>query len=142
MTNKNAFGRSERLSGRKQIETLFNAGISFNVSPFKIFFTVEETGRPVEIRILVAVPKKKFKHAVDRNRVKRKIREAYRLNKSYLLNNLVTQTLSLNIGFIYIDPEKDPASAVIHKAMVTCLEKMARTVNTGLTSDSNSTVRT
>lgn len=83
----------------------------------------------MEVKILVAVPKKKFKHAVDRNRAKRKIREAYRLNKSHLLNNLVSQTSSVNIGFVYVDPEKDPSFAVIQKAMVASLEKLARLIN-------------
>lgn len=91
----------------------------------------------MEIKILVAVSKKKFKHAVDRNRVKRKIREAYRLNKSHLLNNMVTQTLSLNIGFVYVDLDRDPSFAALQNAMVTCLEKLARLVSSTLTSDLN-----
>lgn len=141
MTNQYAFGRNERLSGRNQVETLFNAGKSFNLNPFKIFFTVEESGKALEIRILVAVSKKKFKHAVDRNRVKRKIREAYRLNKSHLLNNLVTHALSLNIGFVYIDSEKDPSFALMQKAMITCLEKVVRFVNSNLPADLNPSER-
>ncbi len=141
MTNQYTFGRNERLSGRNQVETLFGSGKSFNQNPFKVFFTAEETGKPMEIKILVAVSKKKFKHAVDRNRVKRKIREAYRLNKSHLLNNLLTQTAQLNIGFVYVDFDKDPSFTVLQKAMVNCLEKLARLVNSTFTSDMNATVK-
>ena len=137
MTDPYTFGRKERLSGRNQVETLFGAGKSFNQHPFKVFFTVEETGKPLEIKILVAVSKKKFKHAVDRNRVKRKIREAYRLNKSYLLNTLLTQTTNLNIGFVYVDFEKDPSFTVLQKAMVACLEKLTRQVNASFTAGVN-----
>jgi ribonuclease P protein component len=135
MTNQYAFGRSERLSGRNSVETLFSAGKSFNLNPFKIFFTVVETGRPLEVRILVAVSKKKFRNAVDRNRVKRKIREAYRLNKSHLLNNVSNQTSILNIGFVYVAVEKDPSFAMMQKAMITCLDKVARLVNAPLPHD-------
>lgn len=129
MIHQYTFGRNERLSGRNQVETLFGAGKSFHVTPFKVFFTVEKTEKSMEIKILVAVSKKKFKHAVDRNRVKRKIREAYRLNKPHLLNNLAIQNSSLSIGFVYIDFDKDPSFDSLQKAMVACLEKLARLVS-------------
>ena len=135
MTNQYTFGKNERLSGRNSVETLFGAGKSFNLNPFKIFYTVEQTGMPLEVKILVAVSKKKFRHAVDRNRLKRKTREAYRLNKSLLLNNLTTHTSSLNIGFVYVDSEKDPSFALIQKSMITCLEKITRLINTNLSAD-------
>lgn len=135
MTNQNTFGKNERLSGRNQVETLFGAGKSFNMNPFKVLFSFEENAKTLEVKILVAVSKKKFKHAVDRNRVKRKIREAYRLNKTFLLNNLVIQSSTLNIGFVYVGSEKDPAFDALQKAMVTSLEKVARLVNSSLKPD-------
>lgn len=139
MTNQYTFGKNERLAGRNSVERLFGTGKSFNLNPFKIFYTVEETGMPVDVRILVAVSKKKFRHAVDRNRLKRVIREAYRLNKSLLLNNLTTHTSSLNIGFVYVDSEKNPSFAIIQKSMITCLEKIARLVNANLSADLSAT---
>ncbi|MFO7369937.1 MAG: ribonuclease P protein component [Bacteroidales bacterium] len=139
MTNQYTFGKNERLSGRNSVERLFGSGKSFNLNPFKIFYTVEETGMPPEVRILVAVSKKKFRHAVNRNRLKRIIREAYRLNKSHVLNNLDTHTSSLNIGFVYVDSEKDPSFALIQKSMITCLEKIARLVNENLSAGLSAT---
>ncbi len=55
--------------------------------------------------ILVSVPKKKFKHATDRNRIKRMIREAYRLNKQELIDSLQGQEYKLLIAFLYIGKE-------------------------------------
>ncbi len=139
MTQQNTFGKNERLSGRNSVERLFGVSKSFNLNPFKIFYNVEETGMPLEVKILVAVSKKKFKHAVDRNLLKRKIREAYRLNKSHLLNALATHTSSLNIGFVYVASEKDPPFTLIQKSMITCLEKIVRLANAHPSADQSAT---
>lgn len=139
MTNQHTFRKNERLSGRNSVETLFDAGKSFNLNPFKIFYTVEAAGMPPEVRILVAVSKKKFRHAVDRNRLKRKIREAYRLNKSLLLNSLTSNNSSLNIGFVYVDSDMDPSYALVQKSMIACLEKIARLASASLSADSTAT---
>lgn len=76
--------KSERLSSQKQIQALFSNGKSFNARPFAIrYLELAEPGQN-EHQILVSVSKRNFKHAVDRNRIKRQIREAYRLNKHLL----------------------------------------------------------
>ena len=83
---KNTFKKVERLKKKKDIQELFNRGSSFYLYPFKILFIQENT--PVDEgtchQILISVPKRKFKKAVDRNKLKRRIREAYRLNKRFL----------------------------------------------------------
>ena len=76
--------KSERLSSQKQIQALFSHGKSFNARPFAIRYLELAEPDQNEHQILVSVSKRNFKRAVDRNRIKRQIREAYRLNKHLL----------------------------------------------------------
>jgi len=91
------FPKAERLTGKKKIEELFTDGSSFFLHPFLVKYLLASEGPH---RLLITVPKKKFKRAVDRNRIKRLIREAYRLNKHILYNQ---PTTFLHVGFIYQD---------------------------------------
>lgn len=81
----NTLRKSERLDKKKVIEKMFAGGSrSFSVFPLRVvYLPVEELEAPVSI--LVSVSKRRFKRAVKRNRVKRQIREAYRMNKHGLL---------------------------------------------------------
>ena len=83
-----SFKKSERLKSRKTISRLFNReGNSVAKYPLRlVFMEIEESESPIQFT--VSVSKKKFKRAVDRNRVKRQIREAYRLNKATLFEKL------------------------------------------------------
>ena len=84
----NTLRKSERLDKKKVIEKMFAGGSrSFSVFPLRVvYLPVEELEAPVSI--LVSVSKRRFKRAVKRNRVKRQIREAYRKNKSLLVDEL------------------------------------------------------
>ena len=83
-----SFKKSERLKSRKTIGRLFNReGQSFAKFPLRlVYMEIEESETPIQFT--VSVSKKKFKRAVDRNRVKRQIREAYRLHKAPLFEKL------------------------------------------------------
>ncbi len=91
------FPKAERLCGKKKIEELFTNGSSFFLHPFLVKYLPVPMGPH---RLLITVPKKKFKRAVDRNRIKRLIREAYRLNKHILYNQ---PDAFFHVGFIYQD---------------------------------------
>ncbi len=84
---KNTFKKVERLNKKKYIQELFKRGSSFYLYPFKILFLtaseVEDCDNPFH-QILISVPRRKFKKAVDRNTIRRRVREAYRLNKAAL----------------------------------------------------------
>jgi ribonuclease P protein component len=122
MTGVFTFGKKERLSQRAAIERLFNEGKSFSVPPFRVFYiTAPEAAAPVQI--LIAVPKRKYKKAVDRNKLKRLIREAYRLNKAVLAESVKGH--SLHAGFVYSGEGTIPSFADIEKKMKTCLDKLA-----------------
>jgi len=96
--NKNTFRKNERLNSKIAIEELFKKGSSVFLFPFKIkYMDSSNTG----VSILISVPKRSFKRAVDRNRIKRLIREGYRLHKHELLESLQSQNKGLIISFIY-----------------------------------------
>lgn len=98
------FSKKEKLCSNKQIEELFTKGKSFIIYPLRIVYLIDEEinieGRHPSV--LVSVSKKKLKRAVKRNRVKRLIREAYRLHKTDLYEKLLMEKKVINIAFIYL----------------------------------------
>ncbi|MCI0751549.1 MAG: ribonuclease P protein component [Flammeovirgaceae bacterium] len=93
------FPKSERLYKKKDIEELFEKGSSFYLHPCKVLFIPQSSAG--KNRILVSVSKRNFGKAVDRNRIKRQIREAWRLNK-----HLLGPEKSFTIAYIYSAKEK------------------------------------
>ena len=81
---RQTFKKEERLHEKKLIGTLFKEGKSFYKFPFKVVYFKLEEAEAYPAKVLISVSKHNFKRAVDRNRIKRLIREAYRKNK-YLL---------------------------------------------------------
>lgn len=120
----NTLHKSERLDRKKVIEKMFAGGSrSFSVFPLRVvYLPVEELDVPVSI--LVSVSKRRFKRAVKRNRVKRQIREAYRLNKHLLSNALSGSQTRLAVAFIYLSDELVPSS-VIEERMKIALSRIA-----------------
>jgi ribonuclease P protein component len=126
MAKQYGFGRSERLKSRKQIDELFASGKSLVVFPIRVsyrFFHSEQ----VILQAAVSVSKKYFKKAVDRNRIKRLLREAYRLQKPDFQETLKQKGKSGYLFFIYTD--KGPADyRVIFKAMQDCLKRLEKNI--------------
>jgi ribonuclease P protein component len=102
MSGRFTLGKEERLSHKKQIDRLFNEGHQFIFFPYRIFYQVNEAPADATVQVLISVPKRKFRHAVDRNRIRRVTREAYRLHKYVLVDSLVSKSLKLQIGIVYI----------------------------------------
>ena len=118
----------ERLDKIKIIEKMFAGGSrSFSVFPLRVvYLPVEEL--EADASILISVSKRRFKRAVKRNRVKRQIREAYRVNKHELLNILVERKCRLAIAFIYLSDQLVESSIIEDRmriALVRITEKMA-----------------
>ena len=101
-----SFKKEERLCNVKLIEKLFTDGSSFLVYPFRIVWLSEHGSSVHPVQVLISVPKKRFKRAVDRNLIKRRIREVYRLHKSeYLYPFLNENSSGLILGITYIGNE-------------------------------------
>jgi len=96
----------ERLNSRILIERLFTGGSkSLPAFPLRIVYMPVEGENLPAATILISVPKKRFKRAVKRNRVKRQVREAYRKNKHILLDALKDSGRKIAIAFIWLDNE-------------------------------------
>ena len=124
----NTLHKVERLDKKKIIEKMFAGGSrSFSVFPLRVvYLPVEEL--EADASILISVSKRRFKRAVKRNRVKRQIREAYRVNKHELLNILVERKCRLAIAFIYLSDQLVESSIIedrMRVALVRITEKMA-----------------
>lgn len=99
------FRKEERLCSIKQIEQLYSLGSSFSFYPFRIIHH-PVTSLTVPAQVVISVPKRKFKRAVDRNLIKRQIREAYRFAKTDLFYPaLIEKSIHLHLLIIYTGNE-------------------------------------
>jgi ribonuclease P protein component len=117
-----AFPKEEHLCRKKLIDELFGRGSSFGLYPLRLVWlpTTAPTTDPPQV--LVSVSKRSFKHAVDRNRLKRLMREAYRLNKYRLLEAPGGHSVAL-LAIIYSGKEKKPF-ALVEKKLISGLERL------------------
>jgi ribonuclease P protein component len=116
--------KEERLCSQKVLGELFTSGESFLVYPLKIVFLKTDALQPTPVQAAFAVSKRNFKRAVKRNLMKRRMREAYRLNKPPLYDELAVKELHIAAMFIFIG--KDIAEfAAIEKSMISALKKIA-----------------
>lgn len=100
---RNTYPKSEKLKSQKKIELLFSEGKSVAVYPLRLVYVPIDNKEKTEIQIGVSASKKYLKKATERNRIKRLLREAYRLNKTLLWNDLQH---SFVIMFLYQSKEE------------------------------------
>ena len=114
---RSSFPKQERMVSRQLIEMLFGGGCSHSMAAFPlrvVYMTRERREDEASVQLLISVPKKHFKHAVDRNRVKRQIRESYRRHKDLLTNSL-SDTQQLLIACVWLSDQHEPSSSVERK---------------------------
>jgi ribonuclease P protein component len=120
------FRKWERIVSKKQIESLFEGGESQSLAAFPLRVVYQLTERRqsnTPAQILISVPKKRFKHAVDRNKVKRQVREAFRLHKQPLWE-AIPDDKQLAIAFIWLS-DKHCSTLEVEKRVVSLLRRIA-----------------
>lgn len=121
--------KEERICSKKLINELFTGnGRSMTAFPLRVVFMkrtiVDDQPRAA---MLVSVPKRYFKHAIDRNRVKRQVREAFRRNKSIITQNLTDDHEAVAMAFVWLTDEKFPSSEVENR-MVRLLTRISESL--------------
>ena len=106
MSQSFKFNKAERLKNHHLLSELFISGKSFSAYPLRvIYIPIEEKGLfPAQFSL--SVPKKKFRLAVDRNRIRRQIREAYRLHKHLLYEDLQSKDKRIALMVMYVAKEE------------------------------------
>jgi ribonuclease P protein component len=126
MPKRFGFPKAEHLKSRKQIDALFAEGKAFSVFPIRAIyhFSAAEGG---SLQVGVTASKRYFKKAVDRNRIKRLLREAYRLQKEELVFQVKEYKKSVHIFFVYTDKTIADFETV-KTAMAKCLHRLSKIV--------------
>lgn len=106
--------KAERLHSRKAIGELFGGkGRSLSAFPLRaVYLQRPSVGGEPRVQMLVSVPKRLLRHAVGRNRVKRQVREAFRLHKQPLAERLEGMGLTVSVAFIWLDGRLHDSSRV------------------------------
>ncbi|MCB9336204.1 MAG: ribonuclease P protein component [Flavobacteriales bacterium] len=105
MQFNNRFPKQEKLKSVKDIGFLFESGKSFNAFPLRVVYAKKTTKTGILANVGVSVPKKNIKLAVNRNLIKRRIKEAYRINNHELKNGIKNADVELNIMLVYTAKE-------------------------------------
>ncbi|MEO8086255.1 MAG: ribonuclease P protein component [Bacteroidota bacterium] len=130
--SRHTFTKDERLSSRKLIEKIIAEGKSIHVSPFRLSWAVTEIKTSFPAQLAIAVPKRFFKRAVDRNRIKRLVREVYRKNKSGFYTLLQSKEKQCALLLVY-NGRKVPDYDEVEKKILLTLQKFEEAIlkNTG-----------
>jgi len=119
------FPKKEKLKSKKLIEKLFKEGETLSSFPLKLLYLKVEVPMDAKFKTSVAVSKKNFKHAVKRNRIKRLMRESYRLNKHLVFNNSEG-----NFAFLILYLGKEmPTYPEVEKGVQIILQKFLKKID-------------
>ena len=122
----NALPKCERLCSLRVLRRLFEEGRSGFVYPFRYTYLTEESTSP-SVEVLFSVPKRNHKRANKRNLLKRRMREAYRLNNAELKSEVQARGKALDIALIYSSKEILPSTTIAH-ALTKILAEIAQRV--------------
>ncbi len=117
--------KDEKLCSRTAVDLLFGEGKSLMAFPLRAAYRLRPRGEH-PVQFLISIPKKRIRHAVGRVTLRRRVREAYRLNRRELLQAPLAQTAwGVDIAFVYLDSSLAPYS-VINEKMISLLNRIAQ----------------
>jgi ribonuclease P protein component len=125
LQGKQTFGRDEKLKSKKLIEQLFKEGKSVSQNGFTLVYLNIALSTFYPAQTSFSVPKRNFKHATDRNRVKRLMREVWRKNKAALYKTLAEKNRQLAIMWVY-KGKALPDYDMVNKAMLNCINRLIK----------------
>lgn len=111
MTKPYALAKSERLSSLTAVRRLFKDGASGFVYPFRYMYITDESTTP-SVEVLFSVPKRYHKRANKRNTLRRRMKEAYRLNKASLIESATQRGVDMDIALVYSAKEVLPYKTI------------------------------
>ncbi len=117
------FPKSQRLYSHTDLQWMFSKGQSFYFYPFVCYYNIVYNANKFESKVAVSVSKKRFKHAVDRNKIKRLVREAYRHNKHLIYSTLQHENMELHVVFVYTE-RKILSYYFINKKLILLINKL------------------
>jgi ribonuclease P protein component len=121
----NKFPAKERVKSQKIAEELFSKGSSHYLYPYRLLSLNDPLFKGNMPQVLISVPKRIFKKAVDRNRIKRQIREAYRLNKRKIFASFEKDKMPAYLGIIYTAKEKLDYK-ILEEKLILILERLKK----------------
>ena len=127
MTKQFTYNKQQKLKSRKELDNLFKNGKSFLIFPIKVFYVLGNVIDENKLQCGVGVSKKHFAKAVDRNRIKRLLREGFRLNKLPLQE--VVKTQQLLFFMLFIDKTMPPGYAAVEDKMKLIIAKLIKRYN-------------
>lgn len=120
------FKKEDKLKSRKAIDAVFKDGRSFSNYPLKVIWLPQNTRE--RLQAAVGVSSRNFKKATERNRIKRLMREAYRLQKAALHEHLQAREKSLSVFFLYVGKEL-PLYPIVYDKMGAALQRLIKFVD-------------
>lgn len=127
MTTSQTFKKNERLTSKTAIEALFAKGKSVSALGFKLIWVPHSTSLKISAQIVFVVPKRSFKNATDRNKIKRRMREVWRKNKQQVYDHLKANELKLALGWLYVG-KKIPEYNEVQNAFEQLIKKLKSTL--------------
>ncbi|MEM6539969.1 MAG: ribonuclease P protein component [Bacteroidota bacterium] len=120
-----SFPKKEKLTSKKKFQQLFETGKQVTAFPLLMYYLPIEKSNGPKFKVAVVAPKKHFKSAVQRNRVKRLLRENYRLNKPLIFNNTEGQYA---LVILYLGKEM-PTFSLISSKILSLFKKFLKTIS-------------
>lgn len=133
--------KDEKLCSRTAVDTLFHEGKSLMAFPLRAAYRLRPRDERHPVQFLISIPKKRIRKAVNRVLLRRRIREAYRLNRrELLLANLDGKNCGVDIAFVYLDNSPAPYD-VINEKMCLLLSRIATAASEHETTDKSPEVK-